>query len=87
MLLFQAFKLQGLALKHLNQNKEALASFLTALDLDPDNADELTDYIADVAAAVCHLPQDLMDSLKGIVFFVLFRMMSDIREFIFITVQ
>ena len=67
MLLFQAFKLQGLALKHLNQNKEALASFLTALDLDPDNADELTDYIADVAAAVCHLPKDMMDSLKGIV--------------------
>ena len=53
-------------MKHLQQNKEALSSFLTALDLEPENADELTDYIADVAAAVCHLPKDLMDALKGI---------------------
>ena len=52
-------------MKHLKQNKEALASFLTALDLEPENADELTDHIASVAAAVCHLPKDMMDSLKG----------------------
>lgn len=63
--LSQAYKIQGLALKFLHQYKEALTSFLTALDLDPDSSDELTDHIADVAAQLCNIPEKTRTALKG----------------------
>lgn len=53
-------------MKHLHQHKEALTSFLTSLDLDPDNAEELTDLIADVAGQFCNIPKEMSDSLKGL---------------------
>ncbi|XP_053380746.1 tetratricopeptide repeat protein 28-like isoform X2 [Mercenaria mercenaria] len=59
-----AYKVQGLALKYLHQYKEALTSFLTALDLDPDSSDELTDFIADVAATFCNIPEETSNALK-----------------------
>ncbi|XP_052790745.1 tetratricopeptide repeat protein 28-like isoform X2 [Mya arenaria] len=61
---FQAHKVLGIAMQYLHQYKEALTSFLTALDLDPDNTDELTDLIAHVAAQLCDIPEEMKDSLR-----------------------
>lgn len=62
---FQAYKVLGQSLQFLHQYKEALTSFLTALDLDPDHSDELTDLIADVAAQFCNIPEETRKALRG----------------------
>ncbi|XP_067661035.1 tetratricopeptide repeat protein 28-like [Haliotis asinina] len=60
----QGHHVLGLCLHHLNQNKEALVSFLTALDLDLDDADRLTNHIASVASHLCDMPSEFRKSLK-----------------------
>ena len=42
-----------------------MSAFLTALDLDPDNADDLTDHIAEVATQLCDIPEDVVEKLEG----------------------
>ncbi|XP_048245138.1 tetratricopeptide repeat protein 28-like [Haliotis rufescens] len=61
----QGHHVLGLCLQQLNQNKEALISFLTALDLDLDDADRLTNHIASVASHLCDMPTEFRKSLKG----------------------
>ncbi|XP_052220078.1 tetratricopeptide repeat protein 28-like [Dreissena polymorpha] len=60
----EAHRLHGVTLQYLHQYKEALTSFLTALDLDPDNSDHLTDLIADVAGQFCNISEQMRDSLR-----------------------
>lgn len=60
----QAYKILGIALQHLHQYKEALTAFLTAINLGPDNADELTDLIAHAAAQICNISEQKRNSLK-----------------------
>ncbi|KAL3871452.1 hypothetical protein ACJMK2_039449 [Sinanodonta woodiana] len=60
----QIHRLRGLVLMKLQQYKEALTSFLTALDLNPDNGDELTDFIAEVSAKFCNISEDYMQTIK-----------------------
>jgi hypothetical protein len=33
--------------------------------LDPDNADDLTDHIAEVATQLCDIPEDVAEKLEG----------------------
>ncbi len=55
----------GLCLQQLNENIDALNSFLTALDLEFENTDKLTNHIALVASRLCDMPLDFTKSLKG----------------------
>ena len=49
----------------LDRAAEALNAFLTALDLDPELADELTTYIATVSTFFCEIPPDVLKKIKG----------------------
>lgn len=59
------YKLQGLAKQSIKHYKEALMALLTSLDLDPTNADELTNIIASVAVNMCKISPDLLETLHG----------------------
>ena len=61
----QGYLLQGLAYQQMNQFKDAVTSLLTALELDPDNADKLTNHIAATVSRFCNISKDLAKSLKG----------------------
>jgi septal ring factor EnvC (AmiA/AmiB activator) len=63
--MFQGHLLQGLSFQQLNQFQESIAALLTALDLDPDNADKLTNHIASTVARFCNISKELARSLKG----------------------
>ncbi|XP_071154491.1 tetratricopeptide repeat protein 28-like isoform X2 [Mytilus edulis] len=60
----EAYRLYGLTLCQVNNYRDAVSAFLTALDLDPDNADDLTDHIAEVAEHICHIPKDVLEKLE-----------------------
>ncbi|KAL8606426.1 hypothetical protein ACOMHN_060331 [Nucella lapillus] len=61
----QGYLLQGLAFQQMNQFKDAITSLLTALELDPDNADKLTNHIAATVSRFCNISKDLAKSLKA----------------------
>lgn len=61
----QAFRLLGIILVELERAGDALNAFLTALDLDPERADEMTTYIASVSTFFCEIPQDVLKKIKG----------------------
>lgn len=61
----QAFRLLGIILVELERAGDALNAFLTALDLDPERADEMTTYIASVSTFFCEIPQDILKKIKG----------------------
>ena len=65
LLRLQGYLLQGLAYQQMNKFKDAIHSLLTALDLEPDNADRLTNHIAATVARFCNISKDLAKSLKG----------------------
>jgi hypothetical protein len=54
-----------LTLCKVHSYRDAVSAFLTALDLDPDNADDLTDHIAEVATQLCDIPEDVAEKLEG----------------------
>lgn len=70
----QAYRLYGLTLCQVNNYRDAVSAFLTALDLDPDNADDLTDHIAEVAEHICHIPKDVLEKLEGKYISKIFKM-------------
>lgn len=45
--------------------REAVSAYLTALDLDPDNADELTNHLAEIAVELCRIPIEVAEKLEG----------------------
>ncbi|XP_060081998.1 tetratricopeptide repeat protein 28-like [Ylistrum balloti] len=59
----EIYKLQGITLFHMQQNRESINALLTALDLDPDNAEDITDHIAAVVGNICNLSIDLAETL------------------------
>ncbi|XP_069120674.1 tetratricopeptide repeat protein 28-like isoform X2 [Argopecten irradians] len=59
----EVYKLQGITLFHMHQNRESINALLTALDLDPDNAEDITDHIAAVVGNICNLSIDLAETL------------------------
>lgn len=61
----QGYLLQGLAYQHMGEFKDAVNSLLVALDLDPDNADKLTNHIAATVIKYCGISKDLAKSLRG----------------------
>ncbi|KAK7502589.1 hypothetical protein BaRGS_00006164 [Batillaria attramentaria] len=61
----QGYLLQGLAYQHMRQFKDAVNSLLTALDLDPDNADKLTNHIASAVIKSCGISRDVAKTLKA----------------------
>ncbi|XP_076455182.1 uncharacterized protein LOC143289867 isoform X2 [Babylonia areolata] len=61
----QGYLLQGLAYQQMSQYKDAITSLLTALELDPDNADKLTNHIAATVSRFCNISKDLAKSLKA----------------------
>lgn len=63
--MFQVYKLQGITLHHTNQDKQAINALLTALDLDPESADDITDHIAAVVGHMCGCPFDLAETLHS----------------------
>ncbi|KAL5012513.1 hypothetical protein ScPMuIL_011064 [Solemya velum] len=60
----QGYKIQGRALKNLNQYKDSLLSYLMALTFEPENIDELTNQIISVVSCICEIPQDLKNTLE-----------------------
>ncbi|XP_061183714.1 tetratricopeptide repeat protein 28-like isoform X2 [Saccostrea echinata] len=61
----KAFRFLGITLHELDRPGEALNAFLTALDLDPQSADELTTSIATVSTFFCEIPPDVLRKIKG----------------------
>ncbi|KAK3087168.1 hypothetical protein FSP39_002523 [Pinctada imbricata] len=60
----QSYKIQGIALEKLEQYIKALDAYITALDLDPDNSDLITNHIAVLCAKFCDIPYSVLDRIK-----------------------
>ncbi|KAK6195644.1 hypothetical protein SNE40_001029 [Patella caerulea] len=54
----------GLALHYLGHSRDGLTHLLTSLDLDLDNADNLSSNIAMVATSMCNVPESVCENLK-----------------------
>ncbi|GFN95683.1 tetratricopeptide repeat protein 28 [Plakobranchus ocellatus] len=60
----QGHLLQGLSLQQSKHYKQALASMLTALELDTNLANKVTNHISKVVANFCQISDELVDNLK-----------------------
>ncbi|XP_059149912.1 tetratricopeptide repeat protein 28-like [Physella acuta] len=56
--------LQGMCYQKMNMYKSALDVFISALNLDSDNADKICNHIVSTVSKMCQLPAEITKSLK-----------------------